>query len=175
IDGPWRVFKGRSEFYRPRFFFQAEDGIRDLTVTGVQTCALPIYVSVVARQQIGLDPRRGLLVHEAVAVDAVDGVGAQAPRLDVVLDRVNQVEPFVFEEVRGGGREHQERVARVPVGDNRHLHPKVRAVPRSDATLHTEEPSSGETRDVKESSDWHGDYVRELIPQLPRPAQVHRV
>src|SRR2546430_11314925 len=28
------------------FFFQAEDGIRDLTVTGVQTCALPIFVFV---------------------------------------------------------------------------------------------------------------------------------
>src|SRR2546430_6437383 len=27
------------------FFFQAEDGIRDLTVTGVQTCALPISTS----------------------------------------------------------------------------------------------------------------------------------
>src|SRR5205085_5731320 len=27
------------------FFFQAEDGIRDLTVTGVQTCALPICLS----------------------------------------------------------------------------------------------------------------------------------
>src|SRR3989440_6329147 len=27
------------------FFFQAEDGIRDLIVTGVQTCALPISVS----------------------------------------------------------------------------------------------------------------------------------
>src|SRR5205085_8919755 len=26
------------------FFFQAEDGIRDLTVTGVQTCALPIWI-----------------------------------------------------------------------------------------------------------------------------------
>src|SRR2546430_7424524 len=26
------------------FFFQAEDGIRDLTVTGVQTCALPISI-----------------------------------------------------------------------------------------------------------------------------------
>src|SRR5204862_1712024 len=25
------------------FFFQAEDGIRDLYVTGVQTCALPIF------------------------------------------------------------------------------------------------------------------------------------
>src|SRR5690606_10867060 len=27
------------------FFFQAEDGIRDFHVTGVQTCALPIYKS----------------------------------------------------------------------------------------------------------------------------------
>src|SRR2546430_15553655 len=28
------------------FFFQAEDGIRDLTVTGVQTCALPISTTL---------------------------------------------------------------------------------------------------------------------------------
>src|SRR3712207_1952695 len=27
------------------FFFQAEDGIRDIGVTGVQTCALPIFRS----------------------------------------------------------------------------------------------------------------------------------
>src|SRR2546422_5201828 len=27
------------------FFFQAEDGIRDVAVTGVQTCALPICIS----------------------------------------------------------------------------------------------------------------------------------
>src|SRR3712207_8001841 len=26
------------------FFFQAEDGIRDIGVTGVQTCALPIFL-----------------------------------------------------------------------------------------------------------------------------------
>src|SRR5205823_7724041 len=31
-------------FYILFFFFQAEDGIRDKLVTGVQTCALPIYV-----------------------------------------------------------------------------------------------------------------------------------
>src|SRR5206468_6503550 len=31
------------------FFFQAEDGIRDLIVTGVQTCALPILVPDVSR------------------------------------------------------------------------------------------------------------------------------
>src|SRR2546430_7343040 len=32
------------------FFFQAEDGIRDLTVTGVQTCALPISVPLVSAE-----------------------------------------------------------------------------------------------------------------------------
>src|SRR2546430_6084155 len=32
------------------FFFQAEDGIRDLTVTGVQTCALPILVQAASRR-----------------------------------------------------------------------------------------------------------------------------
>src|SRR2546430_3865856 len=37
--GMGRVFAARDE---KLFFFQAEDGIRDLTVTGVQTCALPI-------------------------------------------------------------------------------------------------------------------------------------
>src|SRR3989475_9356217 len=31
------------------FFFQAEDGIRDLTVTGVQTCALPIFIEFVGQ------------------------------------------------------------------------------------------------------------------------------
>src|SRR2546430_13580752 len=31
------------------FFFQAEDGIRDLTVTGVQTCALPISIRFMER------------------------------------------------------------------------------------------------------------------------------
>src|SRR2546430_1336917 len=30
----------------PVIFFQAEDGIRDLTVTGVQTCALPIFATL---------------------------------------------------------------------------------------------------------------------------------
>src|SRR2546430_10864455 len=34
------------------FFFQAEDGIRDLTVTGVQTCALPISRSSKAPRNI---------------------------------------------------------------------------------------------------------------------------
>src|SRR2546422_4886800 len=38
------------------FFFQAEDGIRDVAVTGVQTCALPILIpkGPVAGQEAGL-------------------------------------------------------------------------------------------------------------------------
>src|SRR2546430_7779193 len=53
----WRCFghagcrprsKGRSRLSGCCFFFQAEDGIRDLTVTGVQTCALPISVGTLA-------------------------------------------------------------------------------------------------------------------------------
>src|SRR2546430_6449615 len=49
------------------FFFQAEDGIRDLTVTGVQTCALPIsglsqgapFLIRVERRLSALSSRRG--------------------------------------------------------------------------------------------------------------------
>src|SRR2546430_7927959 len=43
------------------FFFQAEDGIRDLTVTGVQTCALPIYAN---RVGIVPPPRESLTIEE---------------------------------------------------------------------------------------------------------------
>src|SRR5205807_7879782 len=45
------------------FFFQAEDGIRDYKVTGVQTCALPIFDADGA---------------EAVAVEELDGGGDEA-------------------------------------------------------------------------------------------------
>src|ERR1039457_7414439 len=43
------------------FFFQAEDGIRDYKVTGVQTCALPIYLVAdhyrLAKEAYAKDPR----------------------------------------------------------------------------------------------------------------------
>src|SRR5699024_11761369 len=46
-----------------RFFFQAEDGIRDRNVTGVQTCALPI--SLVARCMRASGVKPGYKVHNA--------------------------------------------------------------------------------------------------------------
>src|SRR5699024_11416586 len=35
------------------FFFQAEDGIRDRNVAGVQTCALPIFFSERPKKELG--------------------------------------------------------------------------------------------------------------------------
>src|SRR5437588_2139924 len=37
------------------FFFQAEDGIRDHCVTGVQTCALPIWQTGQEKPRVGAD------------------------------------------------------------------------------------------------------------------------
>src|SRR5207249_7526556 len=37
------------------FFFQAEDGIRDRNVTGVQTCALPIFLREARRRRLHFD------------------------------------------------------------------------------------------------------------------------
>src|SRR3989449_10599224 len=41
------------------FFFQAEDGIRDVAVTGVQTCALPI-LEIIPTGAINLDAAIGI-------------------------------------------------------------------------------------------------------------------
>src|SRR2546429_5955098 len=57
------------------FFFQAEDGIRDVAVTGVQTCALPIYPDAVQSLATGL-------LHDPVQarVDAAEGQDAASPQ-----------------------------------------------------------------------------------------------
>src|SRR5205823_7090801 len=63
------------------FFFQAEDGIRDKLVTGVQTCALPIY-----DQGMALALRSHLL-------ELVDDHVAEFRRaLPAVYDRLGVVE-----------------------------------------------------------------------------------
>src|SRR5699024_11970243 len=59
------------------FFFQAEDGIRDRNVTGVQTCALPILVeALVAGSWMVVDSThlapRASMVRIATGQDAAD-------------------------------------------------------------------------------------------------------
>ena len=45
VEGIRRDRRGRGVMIKSCFFFQAEDGIRDYKVTGVQTCALPILTT----------------------------------------------------------------------------------------------------------------------------------
>src|SRR5258707_7494255 len=81
------------------FFFQAEDGIRDIGVTGVQTCALPISLchatarDVVlgwernAEFYVGIDSRRlteGGQSHNASTFVSLTGI-EQAPSPDGIL------------------------------------------------------------------------------------------
>src|SRR2546429_3042305 len=56
------------------FFFQAEDGIRDVAVTGVQTCALPI--SIVEAEAFG-----GFLLSQEQAIGPVRGRKGAKKRL----------------------------------------------------------------------------------------------
>src|SRR5437868_271404 len=65
------------------FFFQAEDGIRDRNVTGVQTCALPIYDCGFMRAQ-RLD--RGIAVARADHIVAFVGPFELALQAFIILD-----------------------------------------------------------------------------------------
>src|SRR2546429_6478864 len=83
------------------FFFQAEDGIRDVAVTGVQTCALPIYAQSRAFEEVFR--RQGLryklvggfsFYHRAEVKDALAYVRlAMHPEDDISLLRVLNVPP----------------------------------------------------------------------------------
>src|SRR5207244_5019967 len=64
-------------------FFQAEDGIRDDLVTGVQTCALPIYM--------------GLLWH--IPISDEERAFKQEHGSNALLDRMDKVKlPWLFDE-----------------------------------------------------------------------------
>src|SRR5688572_32495905 len=56
------------------FFFQAEDGIRDLTVTGVQTCALPISSKWSSRLGVGMGYKTPTLFTEETETIQYKGV-----------------------------------------------------------------------------------------------------
>src|SRR5256886_10150028 len=67
-----RADEGMIVCKRAFFFFQAEDGIRDLTVTGVQTCALPICKPGVklfrdSKDALGIDLQRSYWVGDRLS------------------------------------------------------------------------------------------------------------
>src|SRR5438046_4081587 len=84
------------------FFFQAEDGIRDWSVTGVQTCALPIFgVAVVAGEgrDLGLGPAAVHAVRNADDVEVgprhrdveEDGVAVGGDRAAELVERSREI------------------------------------------------------------------------------------
>src|SRR5260370_11492357 len=59
------------------FFFQAEDGIRDSSVTGVQTCALPIFCFTVGGVLSGIDK----VAQQSIASQSDPLANQQAPQM----------------------------------------------------------------------------------------------
>src|SRR2546429_5952336 len=68
------------------FFFQAEDGIRDVAVTGVQTCALPIWLIMIGGDEsFGLGGYYRTPIEEALPVTMEVKQKLEVPSLGVVL------------------------------------------------------------------------------------------
>src|SRR5699024_678243 len=84
-------------------FFQAEDGIRDRNVTGVQTCALPIYQLLAPLDQLRAQSTLGV-VTPAVGQVPLAG-GDELQRLVAVLVELHRVGGLLrlAVEVTGGG------------------------------------------------------------------------
>src|SRR5258707_4360528 len=83
------------------FFFQAEDGIRDIGVTGVQTCALPISVYSGAVQCDG--PHRTCILQRSGQIDQAEGyrnliVARNSDRSPVYLRDIAEVKQSVQDE-----------------------------------------------------------------------------
>src|SRR5690606_31391065 len=75
------------------FFFQAEDGIRDFHVTGVQTCALPIFIFLRGHNLPGGGFIAGLVTSVALVLQYIShGVTWAESR-----------QPFSYHAVAGGG------------------------------------------------------------------------
>src|SRR6266436_2298624 len=74
------------------FFFQAEDGIRDVAVTGVQTCALPISRDGIEALGFLAAGPWDLIGHEEVPETKIDGkIARHLDRDDMVM---NTIETF---------------------------------------------------------------------------------
>src|SRR5207247_8416668 len=72
---------GRSLPDKRGFFFQAEDGIRDPLVTGVQTCALPISAELEPIEELKNDPEK-LILKGGSAIIGPDGSLLAGPVFD---------------------------------------------------------------------------------------------
>src|SRR2546430_5959443 len=71
------------------FFFQAEDGIRDLTVTGVQTCALPISDTLDEMTPDGKPNPPSEMINSVIEAVYDDYLKAKFPNYEARRDDLN--------------------------------------------------------------------------------------
>ena len=81
------------------FFFQAEDGIRDYDVTGVQTCALPILVFVEKLKKLSEDSHNDFPDASEACLSAVRLLSQVQERIEK-LETINDLELQDFLETR---------------------------------------------------------------------------
>src|SRR2546427_607399 len=139
------------------FFFQAEDGIRDLTVTGVQTCALPICGRGAL---IGFAVEAVEEIEARVQADGVGVLGGHGPAGGLV-DAADVA-------ARGGarardGREEGAPGRPLPGRSVAHVAPRL-----DDGRLHLERPPHG----LRQRHVLRG-LLRAGEPELPVQVRLH--
>src|SRR5690606_39353785 len=91
-------------FFTDYFFFQAEDGIRDFHVTGVQTCALPIYEITTPEADAGYSATYAPVAADGFVGQYFDDIAFADP----VFSRSDPVIDFDW----GAGRSEERRVGK---------------------------------------------------------------
>src|SRR5437762_7871681 len=123
-------YSGAQSVQALLFFFQAEDGIRDTSVTGVQTCALPIspllgkapltndvYFQIGLVTLLGLAAKNAILIVEFALMKSQEGLSVSAasveaarlrfrPILMTSLAFILGVSPLAFSSGAGAGARH---------------------------------------------------------------------
>src|SRR3712207_7005312 len=91
------------------FFFQAEDGIRDIGVTGVQTCALPIFMAENSGTSRDVDVLHSVFWNDAIRTRLAVADPAYQPPYPAVLLKRDYGEPGPRSEERRVGKECRSR------------------------------------------------------------------
>src|SRR5699024_12142612 len=94
------------------FCFQAEDGIRDRNVTGVQTCALPICTKTLERQnnqRDGLLDQLGNNISDQARSGNIDPVIGRDKEVKRVIETLNRRNKNNRSEERSVGKERRSR------------------------------------------------------------------
>src|SRR5262245_32018878 len=93
-------------------------------------------ISVITINPFYLFPRWDAIIEQRQTINAVDRIDLGSPFFQPPADRVDQVKAFVFKEISGGCRNHQDRWPIMAVCHQWHLLKQAITVPAGDITSH---------------------------------------